>query len=205
MAARRILIKPRASFALLCRPLPADSESRVRSSEQRSDSPSPPCPHTIAHSTLSVPTWTRGRESGASRRGCTARGMPTAYAVRRARLASDDLHDWMEHSPTSATGTAWERTPWRATQRAEAIVPGGVSAWPSRCAKSKMNDTDARLWHPSSASTACGAAGPQTYECPGEPDKPYSGHALRAPRRSWRRSPLRRRAQVCKRHAGRHL
>jgi hypothetical protein len=25
---------------------------------------------------------------------------------------------WMEHSPTSATGTAWERTAWRATQRA---------------------------------------------------------------------------------------
>jgi hypothetical protein len=24
----------------------------------------------------------------------------------------------MEHSPTSATGTAWEPTPWRATQRA---------------------------------------------------------------------------------------
>ena len=24
----------------------------------------------------------------------------------------------MEHSPTSATGTAWERTPWYATQRA---------------------------------------------------------------------------------------
>jgi hypothetical protein len=24
----------------------------------------------------------------------------------------------MEHSPTSATGTAWERTPWLATQRA---------------------------------------------------------------------------------------
>src|SRR5262249_28369707 len=24
----------------------------------------------------------------------------------------------MEHSPTSATGTAWERTAWRATQRA---------------------------------------------------------------------------------------
>jgi len=24
----------------------------------------------------------------------------------------------MEHSPTSATSTAWERTPWRATQRA---------------------------------------------------------------------------------------
>jgi len=24
----------------------------------------------------------------------------------------------IEHSPTSATGTAWERTPWHATQRA---------------------------------------------------------------------------------------
>ncbi len=24
----------------------------------------------------------------------------------------------MEHSPTSATGTGWERTPWPATQRA---------------------------------------------------------------------------------------
>jgi len=24
----------------------------------------------------------------------------------------------MEHWPTSATGTAWERTPWHATQRA---------------------------------------------------------------------------------------
>jgi len=24
----------------------------------------------------------------------------------------------MEHSPTSATGSAWERTPWHATRRA---------------------------------------------------------------------------------------
>ena len=24
----------------------------------------------------------------------------------------------MEHSPSSATGTGWERTPWHATQRA---------------------------------------------------------------------------------------
>jgi hypothetical protein len=24
----------------------------------------------------------------------------------------------MEHSPTSATGTGWERTPWHAAQRA---------------------------------------------------------------------------------------
>jgi hypothetical protein len=38
-------------------------------------------------------------------------------------LAGDLLH-WMEHSPTSATGSAWERTPWHATQRAawEALV-----------------------------------------------------------------------------------
>jgi len=38
----------------------------------------------------------------------------------------------MEHSPTSATGTGWERTPWHATQRApwrgveEALIVG----WP---------------------------------------------------------------------------
>ncbi len=32
----------------------------------------------------------------------------------------------MEHSPTSTTGSAWERTPWRATQRAawEALKTG---------------------------------------------------------------------------------
>src|SRR6516164_8428359 len=38
----------------------------------------------------------------------------------------------MEHSPTSATGTAWERTPWRATQRAAwetvALAPAGAFA-----------------------------------------------------------------------------
>jgi len=42
------------------------------------------------------------------------------------QLAQYDGQGWratfyttgMEHSPTSATGTAWERTPWRATQRA---------------------------------------------------------------------------------------
>ena len=31
----------------------------------------------------------------------------------------DELHDdGTEHSPTSATGTGWERTPWHAVQRA---------------------------------------------------------------------------------------
>jgi hypothetical protein len=35
----------------------------------------------------------------------------------------------MEHSPTSATGTGWERTPWHATQRAarEVVTRSRVS------------------------------------------------------------------------------
>jgi hypothetical protein len=28
----------------------------------------------------------------------------------------------MEHSPTSATGTGWDRTPWHATQRADQVI-----------------------------------------------------------------------------------
>ena len=52
-------------------------------------------------------------------------------AVRMARQGYDlltryDEKSWratfyttgMEHSPTSATGTGWDRTPWHATQRA---------------------------------------------------------------------------------------
>jgi hypothetical protein len=43
------------------------------------------------------------------------------------RLTQYDERGWrasfytggMEHSPTSATGTGWERTPWHATQCAE--------------------------------------------------------------------------------------
>jgi len=38
----------------------------------------------------------------------------------------------MEHSPTSATGTAWERTPWQAVQRAArggAEEGGGRARW----------------------------------------------------------------------------
>jgi len=33
-------------------------------------------------------------------------------------VAGDLLHEVMEHSPTSATGTGRELTPWHATQRA---------------------------------------------------------------------------------------
>ena len=39
--------------------------------------------------------------------------------TRSPGLAGDVLHTTgMEHSPTSATGTGWEPTPWHATQRA---------------------------------------------------------------------------------------
>jgi len=38
----------------------------------------------------------------------------------------------MEHSPTSATGTAWERTAWRATQRAAWGVLTVESTRPAR-------------------------------------------------------------------------
>jgi len=46
------------------------------------------------------------------------------------QLTQYDEHGWratfyMEHSPTSATGTAWERTPLRAVQ---------VAAWMDSCA-----------------------------------------------------------------------
>jgi len=42
------------------------------------------------------------------------------------RVTRDRLHNRMKCSPTSATGIAWERTPWRATQRAawEALLKG---------------------------------------------------------------------------------
>jgi hypothetical protein len=49
------------------------------------------------------------------------------------QLTRDDEKGWratfyatgMEHSPTSTTGTAWERRPWHATQRAAWGVPRG--------------------------------------------------------------------------------
>jgi hypothetical protein len=40
----------------------------------------------------------------------------TRYDERRWRATF--YTTWMGHSPTSATGTAWERTRWHATQRA---------------------------------------------------------------------------------------
>jgi len=57
----------------------------------------------------------------------SARGYVTVGMAHRGydlQLTRDDEKGWratfyargMEHSPTSATGSAWERTPWRAVQ-----------------------------------------------------------------------------------------
>jgi hypothetical protein len=43
---------------------------------------------------------------------------PPASRALRFWLDSSFYTTGMEHSPTSATGTGWERTPWHATQRA---------------------------------------------------------------------------------------
>jgi hypothetical protein len=56
--------------------------------------------------------------------GAIERGM--AHQGYDLQLTRYDERGWratfyttgMEHSPTSATGTGWERTPWHATQRA---------------------------------------------------------------------------------------
>ena len=51
--------------------------------------------------------------------GCTAKATIfnlTRYAERGWRATF--YTTGMEHSPTSATGTGWEPTPWHATQRA---------------------------------------------------------------------------------------
>jgi len=60
-----------------------------------------------------------GGDRPTSRWACTVRGFDL-------QLTQYDDRGWratfyttgMEHSPTSATGTAWERTPWRAVQSA---------------------------------------------------------------------------------------
>jgi hypothetical protein len=45
--------------------------------------------------------------------------MPASRTPESASTASCVFYTTgMEHSPTSATGTGWERTPWHATQRA---------------------------------------------------------------------------------------
>jgi hypothetical protein len=59
------------------------------------------------------------------------------------QLTRYDERDWratfytgMEHSPTSATGTGWERTPWRV----ESGASRGVRGAPSRPRKEQAHD-----------------------------------------------------------------
>jgi hypothetical protein len=61
----------------------------------------------------------KGRGAGVGRvLGSDAEWDAAAPAVSALGIAGDVLHDRDGASPTSATGTGWERTPWRATQRA---------------------------------------------------------------------------------------
>ena len=70
-------------------------------------------------STPSARGWTRGLGFGHVAGGMHRQG----YDLQ---LTQYDEKGWratfyttgMEHSPASATGTGWERTPWHATQRA---------------------------------------------------------------------------------------
>ena len=52
----------------------------------------------------------------------------------------------MEHSPTSATGTGWERTPWHATQRAAWEVAKGASNYRccAHCLSNARSSADSR-------------------------------------------------------------
>jgi hypothetical protein len=70
------------------------------------------------------------RGIGAIERGMARQGYDlqlTRYAARGWRATF--YTTGMEHSPTSATGTGWERTPWHATQR---------PAWAALSAASSM-------------------------------------------------------------------
>ena len=57
--------------------------------------------------------------------------VPFRLAMRKSRrvnqpAAGELLHDRLKHSPTSATGTGWERTPWHATQRGVGVLVRGI-------------------------------------------------------------------------------
>jgi hypothetical protein len=69
------------------------------------------CCRTTAPCTASARGWIRGLVLGTLRSGCPPRLRPAIDSVRRARLAGNFYTTGMEHSPTSATGTGWKRTP----------------------------------------------------------------------------------------------
>jgi len=60
----------------------------------------------------------RGAAWEALRRADFSSGSCSVRSFRREGLARDFYTTGMEHSPTSATGTGWERSAWHATQRA---------------------------------------------------------------------------------------
>jgi hypothetical protein len=107
-------------------PVAHERPTRAGCSWRRSASLGFPDRRMTALSGLSGSGWTRGPGLGTSPWECTP-----GYDLQ---LTQYDERGWratfyttgMEHSPTSATGTAWERTPWHATQRAawEALVMG---------------------------------------------------------------------------------
>ena len=87
-----------------------------------------PRPRTTAPSGRSAPGSTPGPASATSPSAWRRQG----YDLQLTRY---DERGWratfyttgMEHSPTSATGTGWERTPWHATQRAAWEAPMRVT------------------------------------------------------------------------------
>jgi len=83
-----------------------------------SASPGAPCPPTTARSGRCAPA---GLVDGHWARGCrnAPPGLrPPAHSIDDRGWRATFYTTGMEHSPMSATGTAWERTPWRATLRA---------------------------------------------------------------------------------------
>src|SRR5207249_8827802 len=97
----------------------ACSSNAANSCALLSASPRAPCPRTIAHSMPCGRGWTRGAASGTYSVGMARQGYDlqlTRYDDRGWRATF--YMSGMEHSPTSATGSAWERTAWRAVQGA---------------------------------------------------------------------------------------
>jgi hypothetical protein len=90
--------------------------------------------------------------NGAGGRGMARQGFDlqlTQYAERGWRATF--YTTGMEHSPTSATGTGWERTPWHATQRAawEALRQSpAVKRMSEMTSTLRLERRDSTLGHP---------------------------------------------------------
>jgi hypothetical protein len=69
---------------------------------------------------------TRGEAASGSLR---RKRQSTNSTSRLRLLACHVLRERDRHSPTSATGTGWERTPWHATQRAACEALKQASGW----------------------------------------------------------------------------